>query len=296
MNDQFMPVKLEMEIAQLRIVATLCDKAIATKAVDPPELMAETLIPVKLPDDADRTAKSITYRISRKGTSASRPSAAALPGLPETEMQHVTRDSKRALIVKVTRSGAVTPNPATSKPRPAELDKLRVATAYVNTDDPEVKRLAKEAAGDEKDPIKLIHKLRAFVSDYVQTKDLSVGFATASEVARSKQGDCSEHAVLLAALARACGLPSRGVSGIVYAPRFAGRDDVFVWHMWTQVYVDGRWIDTDAALEQDDLDATHIAMSVVNLNDAALGEMALPIWNLIGRLKIDVIGTDMPKK
>jgi len=176
-----------------------------------------------------------------------------------------------------------------SRPAPADLDKLRAATAYANTDDPEIQRLAREAAGDEKDPAKLVGRLRAFVSRYVETKDLSVGFATAGEVARSRQGDCSEHAVLLAALARACGLPARAVSGIVYAPRFAGRNDVFVWHMWTQVYAGGRWIDTDPALEQDDVDATHIAMSLVSLNDAALGEMALPIWNLIGRLQIDVV-------
>lgn len=290
-NDEFMPVKLEMEIAQLRIVAILCDKAIATKATDPPELMAETLIPVKLPSGAAETARSITYRIRGKGASASRP-AAALPMLPETAMQHVVRENDGSMLVTVTRSGALAAGPATSRPIPEEIEKLRGATAYANTDDPEIKRLAKEAADDEKDPVKLVRRLRAFVSDYVQTKDLSVGFATASEVARSKQGDCSEHAVLLAALARACGLPARGVSGVVYVPRFAGHEGVFVWHMWTQVYIDGRWVDTDAALQQDDLDATHIAMSIVNLNDSALGEMALPIWSLIGRLKVDVAGVD----
>jgi hypothetical protein len=287
LNDRFVPVKLEMEVAQMRIVAILCDKAIATRAVDPPELMADTLIPVRLPEGAGQ-ARSITYRLSRKGGPASRPSA-ALPALPDTAMQRVTREADGSLLVKVTRCGAVAENPVASKPAPADLDKLRAATAYANTDDPEIQRLAREAAGDEKDPVKKVARLRAFVSRYVETKDLSVGFATAGEVARSRQGDCSEHAVLLAALARACGLPARAVSGIVYAPRFAGRNDVFVWHMWTQVYAGGRWIDTDPALEQDDLDATHIAMSLVSLDDAALGEMALPIWNLIGRLQIDVV-------
>ena len=38
-------------------------------------------------------------------------------------------------------------------------------------------------------------------------KDLSVGFATAADVARTAQGDCTEHAVLLAALLRASDIP-----------------------------------------------------------------------------------------
>ena len=40
--------------------------------------------------------------------------------------------------------------------------------------------------------------------------------ATAAEVARSREGDCTEHAVLLAALARARGIPARVAMGLVY--------------------------------------------------------------------------------
>ncbi len=203
-------------------------------------------------------------------------------------MQRVTRKDGDT-IVKVTRSGSVPDDSARTVPDKAELGRLREATSYVNIDDPEIRRLAKDAAGDEKEPLKLVRRLRAFVSEHVDSKDLSIGFATASEVARSRQGDCSEHAVLMAALARACGLPARGVSGVVFAPRFAGRSNVLVWHMWAQVWVGDRWVDADPALEQDDLDATHIAMGLVPFSDAGLAEMAMPIWNLIGRIKVEVV-------
>ncbi len=289
MDERFVPLKLEMSVADMRIVAIHCDRAIATKEGDPPEMMAETLIPLKLPAGAEQ-ARSITYRVTRGGKGASRPSGAPI-SLPETPMQRVDRTGT-GTIVKVTRSGSLPSDAARSKPDEAELEKLREATSYVNIDDPEIRRLAKEAAGEEKDPPKLVRRLRAFVSDYVESKDLSIGFATASEVARSKQGDCSEHAVLLAALARACGLPARGVSGVVFASRFAGRSNVLVWHMWAQVWVGNRWVDADPALEQDDLDATHIAMGLVPFSDAGLAEMAMPIWNLIGQVKIEVVDVE----
>jgi len=64
---------------------------------------------------------------------------------------------------------------------------------------------------------------------------------------------------------------------------------VFVWHMWTQIYFNDRWHDFDAALEQDDVDATHIAFGIVGLTDAGLVELALPVWSMIGRLRIDVL-------
>lgn len=284
-DDQCTPLKLDMEVAQMRVTAIQCSRAVAVQEADPPELMAETLIPVRMPAGTEN-AKAVTYRIFRKSVATTGP-ARPLSGLPETTMQRVKQDGAD-LLVTVTRSGAVRADPAASRPTEAELKDLTAATPYANAKDPEIRRLAKEAAGGEKDPRALVFRLRAFVSDYVESKDLSVGFATASEVARSRQGDCSEHAVLLAALARACGLPSRCVSGVVYAQQFAGRSRVFVWHMWTQVWIEDHWVDVDAALAQDDVDATHIAMGLVTLADAGLAEMALPVWNLIGGVGIRV--------
>ena len=67
---------------------------------------------------------------------------------------------------------------------------------------------------------------------------------TASDVARSHSGDCKAHAVYLAALARARGIPARVAVGLVYSDRLAA----FGYHMWTEVYIDGRWIPLDGTL------------------------------------------------
>ena len=295
-DERCQPLMLEMTMpfVQQPFRMLQCSKAVALKEADPPELMAETLIPAELPAGADR-AKAIVWRIARKAAATTQP-AQELPEPPTTAMQEVKRLGPGEFAVRVMRSGEALKAPAKSPETKAVADALRGATAFLNIDDPEIKRLAKEAAGGAKDPMTLARRLRRFVSEYVHKKDLGVGFATASEVARSRQGDCSEHAVLLAALARACGLPSRGVSGVVHASSFADRDNVFVWHMWTQVWIDGRWVDLDAALEQDDLDPTHIAMGLVTFSDSGLADMAVPIWNLIGQITIEAVSVEKQQR
>ena len=61
--------------------------------------------------------------------------------------------------------------------------------------------------------------MRQFVHAFIDEKNLGVGFASASEVARTATGDCSEHALLLAAMLRADGIPSRTASGLIYVRR-----------------------------------------------------------------------------
>jgi hypothetical protein len=286
-DDQYIPLVLEMNVAGQPIRVLQCDKAIALQKADPPELMAQTLIQAEVPARA-MDATSVTYRLTRKGSTPN----TSLSAIPDTTMQSVERTDARSALITVTRSRAARKAAPTSQPTSKELAALTKATAFLNIDDPVIRKLAKQAADGETDRWKLAKRLRAFVSEYIEAKDLGVGFATASEVARSKQGDCSEHAVLLAALARACGLPSRGVSGVVYAPAFGDRRSVFVWHMWTQVYLDGRWVDLDAALREDDVDPTHIALGIVPLSDAGLTEIAMPIWNLVGGIDIEVVAID----
>ncbi|UPG93073.1 transglutaminase-like domain-containing protein [Luteibacter aegosomatissinici] len=76
---------------------------------------------------------------------------------------------------------------------------------------------------------------------------------------RSRRGDCTEHAVLLAALARSLGIPTRVVTGLVYNDRFGGVDHVFVPHAWVQAWLDGYWVSFDSA--QGVYDTTHIALA-----------------------------------
>ncbi|MHC4698640.1 MAG: transglutaminase-like domain-containing protein, partial [Planctomycetota bacterium] len=183
------------------------------------------------------------------------------------------------------------------KPRPGgnpepptgDMSEYLDGNLMINIADPQLIELAKRAAGREEEPFALADTLRRFVTDYVATKSLNIGFATASEVCRMKEGDCSEHAVLLAALGRLKGLPSRVVVGLVYVPRLGGRSDVFGYHMWTQFMIDGVWFDVDAALRETDCSPTRIAFATSSLKDAGLADLSLPLLSKIGGITIDIL-------
>jgi len=284
-------VRSQMEIMNLPIEIVAASKSVALSPNEPTELMTDTLISVSKPIDSK--SYRITYRISLKDKA----DHIRLSEIPETDMQRVLRRSASALEMVVSRR---TPDddgsdskrvggPRAKALTAEEKQRYLAASSVVNFKDPAVADLAKQAAGNEKDPLKLAEKLCRFVSDYVEDKNLSVGFATASETARSKEGDCTEHGVLLAALGRAVGIPTRLVTGIVYTRHFAGKEGVFVGHLWTQYFIDGRWVDLDPALGQTVADPTHIALSLSDAGDTGIADMVSSVWLNMGQLRIDVL-------
>ncbi len=115
--------------------------------------------------------------------------------------------------------------------------------------------LAKAKLPKDGDAYRDAEALRRLVFRHLRRKDLATAFGSASEAARTQGGDCTEHAVLLAALLRAKGIPSRVASGLVYVPDMGGQGPGFGWHLWTQALVpapDGSrkpvWIDLDATV------------------------------------------------
>ena len=71
-----------------------------------------------------------------------------------------------------------------------------------------------ERAQNQIKSIERMRNLETFVRGFISRKTLGVGYASALEVARDPQGDCTEHAVLLAALGRALGIATRVVDGL----------------------------------------------------------------------------------
>ena len=119
-------------------------------------------------------------------------------------------------------------------------------TRFLESDRDEIRALAKKAVGDAREAVEAAQRLERFVGSYIRDKSLAVGYASAAEVAASREGDCSEHAVLLAALCRSVGIPAQVVVGVVYAEQFADRKDSFWPHAWVRIHVDGKWIGLDA--------------------------------------------------
>jgi hypothetical protein len=122
---------------------------------------------------------------------------------------------------------------------------------------PEVVALAREALGDAATPREKVDRLVRFVASYIEDA-VTIEVHSALELIREPRGDCSEHSLLFALLARASGIPAREVSGLMYMGDAAG---AFGPHAWNEVVLDGLWTPVDAAWSQTEVDATHIALT-----------------------------------
>ena len=156
----------------------------------------------------------------------------------------------------------------------------RRPSAILPSDDPAIVAMAKRAGGGGSME-RISRRLSRWVYTAIEKKSLSVGFATAKEVAEDLVGDCTEHAVLAAALARARGIPSKVAVGLVYL------NGSFGYHMWTEVW-DRGWHAIDPALGQEATDATHIKLGESALESGFIDESLVSLVAVIANLDIRV--------
>jgi hypothetical protein len=184
-----------------------------------------------------------------------------------------------------------------------ELHRYLQASAYLEVDSPEVQALGLQAVGDETNPVRAAHRIEKFVRAYITKKDLNIGFGSAEETAKSREGDCTEHAVLCAALGRVVGLPTRCVVGFGYIPpgdaepTIANAVDtntgIFGFHMWAEAWIGpDEWVPMDAAL--DGFDVGHIAITKSALEEVnPIVDLNTPVFDLMNSLKIEIVKTVM---
>ncbi|HUU82493.1 MAG TPA: transglutaminase-like domain-containing protein [Phycisphaerae bacterium] len=281
-------IKMEMDMMGLgSIELILSDKETATRQAPAPEFFVNTMVPAGRKIDR-AAARRLEFRLRVTGEEE------PIPDLPTTGMQKPRRGKDNSIQLVVTRQDHKALQSARLSEPSADLAPYLEPNIWINSDDPEVIAMAKTAAGDAKTPYQIADRLRCYVTEVIEEKNLNIGFASASEVCRNKEGDCSEHGVLLAALGRVHRIPSRVVIGLVYVPWFAGTADTFGFHMWTQFHLGGQWVDFDAAQRESDCNPTHIAVATSSLKDSSLADMAFGLIKIIGRLEIEVLSADPP--
>lgn len=133
-------------------------------------------------------------------------------------------------------------------------------TAWLQSDHPRVAELAAPVRSRGISSARRMDELVRVTQLQLPEIDFAGHFPAAEAVAR-RRGDCTESAVLLAALGRALKIPTKVVSGLVYSRgAYHGTSNVFLPHSWVLAYVDGRWRSYDAALGT--FDSSHIALTV----------------------------------
>lgn len=168
----------------------------------------------------------------------------ATPPVPDEPGQSVTAgdapDSWRILIDRES-AGLTTAQDRARWREQADLAPCIESDLIVDAGDPSVRDFAQRAVRIAQTPTEEALALERAVHERIAIRDLGTVFATASQTLRAGRGDCTEHAVLLAACCRARGIPARLVAGIVPTP---GR---MLFHLWTEVFLN-RWTALDATL------------------------------------------------
>jgi hypothetical protein len=161
---------------------------------------------------------------------------------------------------------------------------------FINSDDVKVRELARQAVGKETDPWARACRVADWVYHHIENKNFTENFATADHVARTLEGDCTEHSMLAAAMCRAVGVPSRTAVGLVYVDM--PRGPVFGFHMWTEVWVRGRWVAIDATFGRHFVGATHLKVLDHSWHDVQSLTPLLPLVRVVGKASIEVVSVD----
>jgi len=159
--------------------------------------------------------------------------------LPETAFQKViqqkTLGEKTGIIVSTGRNREHAGKPSNFHTRDTRL---------LNIDHPTVKELSAEIKGTGTD--KIISVIESRVHKIIKNKSYGIPLVSAPKIIEAGSGDCTEHTVLSVALLRSLDIPARAIVGMVLTKRFAGKSNVFVYHMWAEAFIDGSWELVDA--------------------------------------------------
>jgi hypothetical protein len=251
-DQDFQTLRMVSPMIGMTLEMVSCSRQVALAKEDVVDFFDKLLLPSPAVLEKVGSARALRYVMQPTGNVELH--------FPATDDQTVQAGEDGRVIVTVR---PVAPPKGTTFPYAGADQKALAATRparFLQSDSKEIGDLARQAVGDTADAAEAAGRIEKFVRQYIQKKDLSVGYASAAEVASARQGDCTEHAVLTAAMCRAVGIPARVVCGLAYVDKFGQRRHVFGPHAWTQARLGDRWVGLDSAL--DGYDAAHIALAI----------------------------------
>ena len=163
-------------------------------------------------------------------------------------------------------------------------------TQFLQAKDSRVQEHARKATAGSLDPGTIAVRMEQYVYTSLKKKNFSTALASAAEVAKNLEGDCTEHACLLAAMLRVQKIPSRVTIGLVYAERLGA----FGGHMWTEAWLDGKWVPLDATLGKGGIGPGHIKLADSSLSDDGPAPVTsfVPLMNMLSNVTIDIVSTE----
>lgn len=125
---------------------------------------------------------------------------------------------------------------------PIEVGRYTTADQLIESSEPLIMGLAKKLRREShRESAEAIYK---WVAESVRYTGYALEAKGALRALQDLEGDCTEYAYLVVALARSVGIPARAVGGFVLQDSglFRAREQ----HDWAELYIDGKWWLVDA--------------------------------------------------
>lgn len=239
------------------------------------EIYARSVIRTDIRLPKARTLLGMKARLVRRDTSLDWPDLG-------TTQQKVLDRAAGSLDLEVRRPAA--PRPLRLPPPSQSVDKpFLAANAVIQSDDPVLRAETRRILTGESDAWSAALKLRRWVAENM-TFDAGIALAPSSELFKDRHGTCLGYATLLAAMARATGIPSRVVIGYVYL------QGVFGGHAWTEVRIGETWLPLDAAVVSPGVaDAARIGVAASSLYEGSGSLTGGAASQLMGQVDIRIL-------
>ncbi len=201
----------------------------------------------------------------------------------EDARQSIEGHTDRGVLLRVTRT---TPDPGEVLQFPVDDETMKDymdGNPLMQTWYPRILGVAaRQAWGTDQDIWKVSKNMEKWVFDEIKKKGFGTGFASATEVLDSREGDCSEHAVLMAAMIRSLSIPAKLVSGVTH---YRGE---FLYHMWVEVWTGTGWYALDPTIGEGSVDAMHVKLGESAAKRGNVSDLGLAVLSSFGRLNIRI--------
>ncbi len=230
---------------------------------DLPELVSLTAVPVEgtVPESED--LKLVRLKVL----------GASSWGIPADSFRQQFNNSE----VTITREDI--PEASYSLPnRDPKIEEYLLSSTFICSDNPKIIKTAREIVGKETDPVRAAKLINTWVYKNLR-KVPTPAVPDAHTVLLSRKGDCNEHAILAAALARAVGLPAKIAVGLVYS------GGGFYYHAWVAYWAGKTWFTGDPLMNEMPAGPTHVTLLYGDV------DKHVNVISFLGRLKLKVLET-----
>ena len=228
------------------------------------DLYSSSFVPATGNIDYKRTAAVKRLKLKLTGARALEPAP--------NRRQNILEKGKKHVVLEVLACPAAAPEPAD--------ETYTSCNADVPCDVDEFVKRAAEITGTAK----TAEEKALAISGWVHKKfkyALGAGGGTGDHILKEKRGDCTEFSKAMVVLARAAGLPTRQISGVVLA---SGDPASFGYHAWVEAWLPDRgWTAFDPTWGIHPVDATHIVFDV---------DQGLQMAAHMGELTVEILEVD----